>query len=173
MLRGVLDEASEGLLALDEHGAIVEANAAAAALLGHDRRRLHGKPFAALVALDDRRQFRRSFGALKPGAAELLELRLLGRDLPIHVRLRLLPANGERVTSVVLAEQRPADVGAVREDRSDRLEYFLLRLPYGIVAFRSDLRIAFANARARTLLGREAVRSGTPFGAGVAHELLP
>lgn len=173
MLRGVLDEASEGLLALDEHGAIVEANATAAGMLGHGRHLLAGKPFAALVALADRREFRRRFGGLKPGAAESLQLRLLGREQPIHVRLRLLTGTSQPVVAVLLAERRPVAVPPAPAHRPDRVEYFLLRFPYAIVALRPDLRIAFANGRARALLGRDAVRTGAAFGEGVARELLP
>ena len=169
----MLDEASEGLLALDEHGAIVEANAIAAAMLGHDRRRLAGKPFAALVGLVDRREFRRTFGSLKPGAARSLELRLLGRETPIHVRLRLLKGTSKRVVAVLLAEREPVVAAPAHPHQPDRLEYFLLRFPYAIVALRPDLRIAFANGRARALLGRETVRAGGVFGEGAARELLP
>jgi PAS domain S-box-containing protein len=173
VLRGVLDEASEGLLALDEHGAIVEANATAAGMLGHERHRLAGKPFAALVALADRRELRRCFGGLKPGAAESLELRLLGRERPIHVRLRLLTGTSQRVVAVRLAERTPAVAAPTPMHQPDRVEYFLLRFPYAIVALRPDLRIAFANGRARALLGRDAVRTGGAFGEGAARELLP
>jgi PAS domain S-box-containing protein len=173
VLRSVLDEASEGLLALDENGAVVEANATAAGMLGHDRSRLAGKPFAALVALDDRREFRRRFGSLKPGAAESLELRLLGRETPIYLRMRLLKGNSQRVVTVLLAERAPVAAPPPHTHRHDRIEYFLLRFPYAIVALRPDLRIAFANGRARALLGRDAVRTGGAFGEGVAHELLP
>jgi two-component system, OmpR family, phosphate regulon sensor histidine kinase PhoR len=169
----VLDEASEGLLALDEHGAIVEANATGAAMLGHDRNRLAGKPFAALIALADRREFRRTFGSLRPGAAESLELRLLGRETPIHVRLRLLKGTSQRVVAVLLAEREPVVAAPPHPHQPDRLEYFLLRFPYAIVALRPDLRIAFANGRARALLGREAVRTGGVFGEGLGGELLP
>ena len=173
MLRSVLDEASEGLLALDEHGAIVEANATAAAMLSHDRNRLAGKPFAALVALADRREFRRCFGSLKPATAAGLRLRLLGREAPVHVRLRLLKGTSPPIVAVLLAERSPVVPAPARPHRPDRLEFFLLRFPYAIVALRPGLRVAFANGRARTLLGREAVRAGGVFGEGVAHELVP
>jgi two-component system, OmpR family, phosphate regulon sensor histidine kinase PhoR len=173
VLRGVLDEASEGLLALDAHGAIVEANATAAGMLGHDRKRLAGKPFVALVALADRREFRRCFGNLRPGAAETLKLRLLGRETPIHVRLRLLTAHAPQVVAVLLAEQAPLVAAPVHTHPPDRVEYFLLRFPYAVVALRPDLRVAFANGRARALLGRDAVRAGSAFGEGVTHDLLP
>jgi len=167
----VLDEASEGLLALDEHGRIVEANAAAAAMLGHERHRLAGKPFAALVAPDDRRRFRRCFGSLKPDAVSNLQLRVLGRETPTYVRLRLLPGTTPRVVTVLLSEREPVVEARAPARAPDRVEYFLLRFPHAIVALRPDLRVAFANARARALLGREAVRTGTPLGDGMPAEL--
>jgi len=50
-------------------------------------------------------------------------------------------------------------------------DQFVLRFPGAAVALRRDLRVASANARARALLGREAVRTGAVFGDVVGGDL--
>lgn len=53
----------------------------------------------------------------------------------------------------------------------DRLERFLLRFPYAVVALHRDLRVAFANEHARALLGSAAVSTGKAFGTGAPAKL--
>jgi PAS domain S-box-containing protein len=171
LLRGVLDEAHEGLLALDEHGSIMEANLAAAAFLGHERRALMGKPFAALVSLDDRKKLRRRLAVLARESGQPLELRFLGRESTDHVTLRLLRSS-PAVVAVSITSDAPPPAPRGNPRGRNRVDYFLLRFPHAVVALRNDRRVAFANARARTLLGRAAVRTGAVFGEGVSHELV-
>ena len=155
---------------LDEHGAILEANAAAATLVGHDRARLVGKPLAAVVALDDRPRFRRELGRLGSGEQVVLELRLLHGDEPCSVSLRALQTVPRRV-AVALSPDRPIVPRPPRPQAAERLEFFVLRFPYAVVALHRDLRVAFANGHARALLGADAVRTGAVFGQSVAPEL--
>ena len=173
MLRGLLDEARDGLLVLDEHGAVVEANRTAARLLGHDAPRLVGKPLAAVVALDDRRRFRREIGRLGGGEGVVLDLRLLHGDTACSVLLRVLPVTVPRRIAVVVSPDRPLPPEPPRMRASERLQSFVLRFPYAVVAFTHDLRVAFANGHARTLLGEAAVRAGAQFGEGAPPELRP
>ena len=167
----MLDEAHEGLLALDEHGSITEANLAAALLLGHERKRLIGKPLAALVVLGDRKQLRRTLATLARDSTEQLELRFLGRDSSDHVTLRLLRRSPAVVAVSITGDPLPPIPRSEHHDRG-RVDYFLLRFPYAVVALRHDLRVAFANGRARALLGRAAVGTGTVFGEHVDPQLV-
>jgi signal transduction histidine kinase len=171
VLRGLLDEAPDGLLVLDEHGAILEANHAAARLLGHDAARLAGKPLAAVVALDDRRRFRRELGRLGGGEQVVFDVRLLHGDAACTVSLRALPVTVPRRVAAVISPERPLPPPPERPRSSERLQYFVLRFPYAVLAFHPDLRIAFANGEARTLLGAAAVRTGAVFGDGAPPEL--
>jgi signal transduction histidine kinase len=159
----MLDDAHEGLLALDEHGTIVEANESAARIVGHDRRALAGKPLAALIVLPDRRGFRRALGALEPGGpAGELQLRFHSDPEPLTATLRLMPRATPRRILIRLARAGDPLPPQPRTDEH-RIEHLLLRFPYAVVAVRSDLRVAFTNAQARTLLGRKVVRTGLPF----------
>lgn len=158
------------MLVIDESGTIAEANLAAAALLSHDRARLIGKPLAALIALDDRRTFRSALTSALGGAASQHDLRLLGRPEPWRIALRPLPRVRPRsiVVSLVGGDRMPPPPPA---SPRGGLEQLALRFPFAVVAVQRDLRVVFANGRARRLLGHEAVRAGTIFGDAGATEL--
>jgi signal transduction histidine kinase len=164
-------------VALDEHGTIIEANAAAASILGHERPRLVGKPLAATVVLDDRRALRHAIGHAT-AADELINVRVHGSEDPWTLSLRSLPHVVPRTLVAAFVPQNEAQrryaeprprTGTRRP--SEALERIALRFPHAVVALRHDGRVAFANTRARTLLGREAVRAGGQFGDGVSPEL--
>jgi PAS domain S-box-containing protein len=171
VLRGLLDEARDGLLVLDEHGSILEANKAAGRLFAHDSARLVGKPLAAVVTLADRKSFRRELGRLGSGEQVTLEVRLLNGGMPCTVSLHALPATVPRRIAVSVSPDKPLRPEPPRPRSSERLQFFVLRFPYAVVAFRRDLRIAFANGHARALLGNAAVRTGAVFGERVPPEL--
>lgn len=159
MLRGVLDESHDGLLLLDEHGAILEANTAAAALLGVQRSALDGRLLADLLPEAERQRLAAQLAEPEPTA---LELRLRG-DVHCTTSLRALPGTTPRRVAVAIS------VEPARTD--ERLEPFLLRFPYAVVALHRNLRVAFANDHARALLGAAAVRTGATFGDAVPQEL--
>lgn len=163
----MLDAAGDGLLALDEHGAIVEANAAAALLVGHARTRLRGKPLAALVPLEERRALRAALLRLAPGRPEELELHVGPASEPWRVTLALVPRATPRALTATF-HREPGRLAPQPQGTSRRLRYFMLRFPYAVVALRADLHVLFANARARSLLGRDAVRTGAVFGEGTS-----
>jgi PAS domain S-box-containing protein len=58
------EHSPEAFVITDNHGTIEDANGAAVDILQRRRRYLRGKPFAALVALDQRSEFRRRLRAL-------------------------------------------------------------------------------------------------------------
>lgn len=163
MLRGLLDQTSEGLLAVDEHGSILAANTAAARFLGHERRRLVGKPLPALVELADRRALRAAFHHPEPGGASL-EVRLLGNPEPWTLTLRTLPRVSPRTFAVSFRRDGPPPATATPPPHPRALERLVLRFPHAAVAVGEDGRVAFANGRARRLLGADAVRNGVQFG---------
>jgi signal transduction histidine kinase len=176
VLRGLLDQSRDGLVALDEHGTIVEANGAAGAILRHEQRRLIGKPLAAMVALADRKALRYALDHVTPDGEEL-ELRIHTDPQFWTVKLRALPQVDPRTVVVALmprtrAQRQRAGEGTQRaQRRSDRIEHFALRFPDGVVALRRNGTVAFANARARTLLGAKAVRAGSELGEDVPRDL--
>lgn len=163
--------AQQGLLALDDQGSIVEANAAAAALLGHEQKRLAGKPLAALVALDDRRRFRRELGRLEPGKPALLELRFLHGDVPAVVLLSVVPRTNPRRIAVSLRGDVQHPRPEPQQHEGAMLEMLMFRFPSAVVALDPDLRVVFANRRARSLLGPDAIRQGATFGSGELRAL--
>jgi PAS domain S-box-containing protein len=163
VLRHLLDEAYDGLLALDENGTIVSANEAAAVMLGRDRRHLVGKPFAAVVPLDQRRAFRRSFDLAVSGGAAALKLSVSAGGDPVSVSLRRVPRHSPpRVSLALLAQGRtPAKH---KTETPSTATAFYTRLPYAVVGVDRNSRVAFTNAHARALLGGTAVRTGHPLG---------
>ncbi len=164
LLRELLDDAGDGLVALDENGTIIEANEAAARFLKRARRYLIGKPFAAFVPLDQRRMYRHNLGLALRDEPTHLELPLGPHGLQSTISMRLVPRSSPPRVAVALvsgavpARDRPEHAGAIRP------ESFFLRLPYAVVGLHADLRVAFANAWARNLLGADAVRVGRPLG---------
>jgi signal transduction histidine kinase len=147
---------------------VLEANAAAAGILRHDRKRLIGKPFVATIALADRRRLRRAL--LRPTSdATTLEVHLLRDSEPWTLVLRPLPRLVPRTFTVSLTREKMSPPPPPRP--LPRPEHFVLRFPFAVVALRRDLRIAFVNNRARALLGREALRTGAVFGEHLPGEL--
>jgi two-component system, OmpR family, phosphate regulon sensor histidine kinase PhoR len=175
--RDLLDSARDGLLALDENGAISWANDAAATMLNRTRRHLIGKPFTALVPLDERRVFRRAVHDVLAG------------DLPVSTSLHLGGAERAAVVILTVSERsRPRRIiAALRSDGdttpvarlvpgpraiSRELDAFFLRFPHAVVGVHRNLRIAFANPRAKAMLGADEMRLGRPFEDGLAEGQL-
>jgi signal transduction histidine kinase len=164
LLRALIDDASEGMLALDEHGVVVEANEAAALRLGRSRLYLHGKPFAALVPLDHRKAFRRALDTVVGGENVRLELPLGGLKSQ-KIAMRLLPNLGHRLISVRLLGRFSFDMTPVPQRAELRLELdrIFRRFPTGVIGlWRDDLRIAFVNPRAHQLLPGATLVVGVP-----------
>jgi signal transduction histidine kinase len=164
LLRALLDDARDGLLALDEHGSILEANEAAAQLLQRDRRRLIGKPLAAFVPLDQRRLFRHNVALALKGEPTDLELPLGPDARTSTISLHLVSRAGVPRIAVAIFGGRPPKRERPERARPIPAENFFQRLPYAVVGVRRDLRVTFANPRARALLGIDAVRIGRPLG---------
>jgi signal transduction histidine kinase len=162
LLRALLDATGDGLLALDEHGAVVEANEAAAVLLGHRRPELAGKPLTALVAPGAAPRLGAALAALDADGAGELEIELLDGGA-VRATLRRLPAHAGAFATVRV--DRAGDEGA--PPRQQQLELFdvFAFFPYAVVALRSDLTVVFANRRAKQLLGETGLAPGLPFAA--------
>lgn len=160
----LLDEATEPLLALDEQGITVVANAAAARYFGRERRYLLGKPFASLVALDDRRELRRAVAHAEAVPCRL-SLRLLRHGEPAPpaaVDLRIV-ARAPRTLSVRVIEHTPPPPPATADDvLALEVERLLLRLPQAVIGIDDDGGVRFANARARGLFRDPGLRRGRP-----------
>lgn len=160
VLRALLDDAPQGLLAVDENGTILEANAAAARILGRDPRRIRGKQLAAFVDLQEQRAFRHALGAAAAGEQARVELTLGERRTAIG--LRPVPTTPLRIAVTLDApEGAPAPPPPEPPPPLDR---FFLRLPYAAIGFDGELRVVFANGHARRLLGPGAVRIGWALG---------
>jgi signal transduction histidine kinase len=162
VLLGLLDDARDPLLALDDAGVILHANEAAAARFGRARRFLVGKPFATLIAVSDRRRFRKALAEVEINGSRL--------DLALEtglatVALRRLPGVAPPVVTVAIPVDPSAPVPhEPTADVTSALDRFFLRFPLGVVGIRADGRVAFVNPRARQLLGGGAVQIGHPLG---------
>lgn len=89
--------AAEAFLIADARGTVVDANAAAAGLLGWDPGYLKGKPLVAFVAGDARRDFRAYFGAAAPSGANSWSTLMRRRDgtvVALKVNARRMGAAG-------------------------------------------------------------------------------
>lgn len=154
---------------LDEHGAIVDGNAAAAAILGHEQRRLSGKPLAAMIDLADRRPFRTLLLRLPQAGRGHLVVHV--REKEWHLSLRLLP----RLTphAIVASLSRDAPLEPAPPPAGDGLEHHLLRFGLATVAFDRELHVVFANPAARRLFGSSLLRRDLEFRGGPFAELEP
>ena len=88
------EHATEAYVITDAYGTIADANGAAVDILQRRKRYLRGKPLAALVALEQRSEFRRRLGALagrEPGAERswrsIFESPGLRTDVALSARL--------------------------------------------------------------------------------------
>jgi two-component system phosphate regulon sensor histidine kinase PhoR len=162
--RALLDDARDGLLALDDNGTIIEANEAAADRLGRTRAHLIGKPLAACVPLEERRAFRVALLHITPEEPVTLELSLGEPPLQTIVALRVVPRVAPRAIAVTLLADPAREALPLRQraPADVRLDRLFQRFPQAVVGIRRDRRVAFANHPARKLLGTEAVRIGRP-----------
>jgi len=162
LLARLLDESTDALFALDGNGAILFANAAAAALVAQERSYLLGKPFPALVAFDDRRDFRRlvsSLTAQEP--CRSMTIRLTSDGTSWSVAVRRLGREGGPFAVRIVDSKAAADIANERLVGIE-VERTLLRLPQAVLGVAADGTVAFANERARRLLGEAQLRRGRP-----------
>jgi len=157
LLRRLLDEAADGLLALDEHGMILEANETAARLFQRRREFMIGKPLAGLLPVDERRGVRAAIAHAKNAATGDVELRRLPSG--DAVTLTVQPASGFLVARLSRESYFPL---APPPDTRHLLERTLRRFPHAVLAVSNGLSIVFANPGARRLLGVSAVDIGRP-----------
>jgi len=148
LLRALLDESADGLLAVDARGRIVTANAAAPGLFGLGPEKIEGHLLEELVPAVSRRPLRE---LLARGDGRL-EAFLAYRHT--EIRLRRL-ADG--VSLVRLRPQRPS-----RRETGDMMGDFLTGFPYGVVRVGNDGNIAFANPIAKALFRPSVLRVGGP-----------
>ena len=178
----------------DAVGKITEVNVAAGNLLGVSPQKLIGKPLAAYVAVEDRREFRTRVLELKPdsdprqwrfwlsprlGASLLAELRVSrssGDDGSISWMLAdITEQTSSEAELRVLASELEARV----RERSHEVEAERARLaavveqtPAGLMILDSAGQVVIANAEARRLLGDQVVDGigGLPSFADEASE---
>jgi signal transduction histidine kinase len=100
----------------------------------------------------------------------MLELRSLHDETPLAVTLHVVPRTTPRRIAVAIVDerqQRPQQ----QQAGGSQIDPFLLRFPSAVVALDHELHVVFANPRARTILGADAIRKGTVFGTSVPAEL--
>lgn len=134
--RDLFDFAPVGCLTLDATGCIAEINLTGASLLGAERTRLLGRPFARLVDAADRRRWHAHRGALPPapqrGRIELALRRLDRSLLAVQLDALLLGQPGrEQEGALRLAF---SDISARRSAETDR------RIAAHLVEAREDER---------------------------------
>jgi len=150
------DFAPVGYVTLDRGGAIVEANLAAAKLLGSERARLTGRRFATFVAEADRPAVDNCIGAAHLAQVQqACEVLLADNDAPRAVRVEVTRSEHGTACQVVLH-----DVSARRHQEAE------MRLLEACVAQLNDIvlvtdttfappgpRIVFANAACERITG--------------------
>jgi PAS domain S-box-containing protein len=178
LLRELLEDSRDGVLALDENGVVTYANDAAATLLERAKLQVIGKPFAVFLPLERRRGFRRALTLLEPGASASVGLRRVSdSEESVAVIRRLEPESPPRFAVRLAvppgtAHVRVVEVEPSRRSISRELDAFFLRFPRAVVGIDRTLRVAFANPRARNILGRDVIRIGRPFVDGPAEGRL-
>jgi PAS domain S-box-containing protein len=177
LTRSLLDSAGEGLVALSEHGTIVEANESALRRLGRLRTHLLGKPFVSMVSLDDRRAFRQAVANVRANQKRAeLTVRLTGQTETTFLELQLAPS---RTVEPVLAVRMLSDAKEAGQPPPPpppptlrvQLDRIFRRFPHGVIGIWPDLRVAFTNQRARNMVGGEHVTIGARLALGEQSEL--
>ena len=148
LLRALLDESADGLLAVDAKGHVLTANAAASGLFGFGPEKIEGKHLEDLVPPVSRRPLRE---LLAKGEGRL-ETFLSGRRTEIRVR-RL-----EDGVLLVRLRTQPRS----RADAGDSLGEFLFGFPHGVVRVGNDGKVTFANPLAKVLFRPQALVVGRP-----------
>jgi PAS domain S-box-containing protein len=166
--RRVLEGVPTGVLAVDEHGAIVLANDRVEEMFGYARDELIGKPIETLVpeGLQDRHAAHRlAFLAaptrIAPSARHGLRgLRKDGVEMPVQIGLSPLHLpDGDLVLGAVIDLSDAHRTAELRREASAVLEVFRLTLEamrdYGIFRLDAEGRIVTWNAGAQAIKGYE------------------
>jgi signal transduction histidine kinase len=156
LLAALLDETREPIFALDENGVIVHVTEAGSEALERERTSLLGEPFITVLDAKSRPSFGDALAHAGTQRAEL-EVELSGVGAA-SLTLRPLSQLTPRHVVVSLGGSTPS---TQRAEIARALERFFLRFPFGVVGLDSDKRVAFANPRARQLLGT--IRAGRIF----------
>jgi PAS domain S-box-containing protein len=98
------EHAEAAYLVTDAGGKIVEANGAAVDFFDRRRTYLKGKPLAALVSPDRRREFRQKLQGLSRASQWRSSFAAQGRQVAVELRARPLPAARGIVWSLQRAE---------------------------------------------------------------------
>lgn len=159
----MLEAVADGLLAVDEHGAIVFANAAAVALFGWPREELVGQAIERLVpeSLREAHQSHRLRYAEAPrmrpmGKGQvLLGRRRDGTELPIEVQLSPMqgPQGALVLASVRDVTERQAGLEALARSEA-QLRELIAQAPDGIVVSDAEGRYVEVNPAMCRMLGR-------------------
>ena len=134
---------AEGVLVVrGEDRVVVEANPAAAALLGKSADAIHGKGLHTLFASSSRDRLSSFLGAVEAGADVNVELNPRSSELPLSVGASTFRQSG---TVLLLVRLWPSGAPAPKDHGDGRLLKALESLPDGFVVTAEDLRILNAN----------------------------
>jgi len=125
--RGIFEATTDGLLVVDESGAILEANPAACDLVGRPHQALLGMMAEALLVDDARPQYGRFLETVMNGESAPIEAQVVGGDgepVPVEVHGAVLTRYGSPRLLLVLhdmSEQVRAQEALVRSEKLDVL----------------------------------------------------
>ena len=155
LLRRLLDETVDGLLALNEHGTILEANETAARLFRRRREFVVGKPLPGLLPVSERRAVRTAITQAHAGETVEVELPRLPSGDAVALTIR----SAGTFLIVRLARESYFPLAPAPETHHE-LERALRRFPHAVIAVSSDVTVVFVNPGARRMLGLTAAALG-------------
>jgi transcriptional regulator PpsR len=138
---------AEGVLVADANRRVLEANPAAAAMLGESVEILRGKTLQELFELGSRSSMLGMLAAVESGArASDVQVRLHGRAAPSELTLSGLLFRQGGAPMVLLRLLRSGTSGTSANARASRMLALLDSMPDGFVVTGEDRRILSANA---------------------------
>jgi PAS domain S-box-containing protein len=166
-MRALLEAAPDGILLVDEEGAVEYANAASVELFGYPLERLHGMRVEELVPDRFRQRhvgYRTDYVAAPKSRPMGVGLDLYGRradgeEFPIELSLSPVPSGGRKLTVAIVRDRsQQKELEQRRLELAESQAVLLEVAPDGILLVDEDGQVEQVNAAAVELFGYERER---------------